>query len=202
MPHSLPDMGQRLKQILKKKRIKIVDFAKMAGFTNQIAHYYLRKKEIKRATLERFCQLIGITVQDFMEWDGAQYTEGVLHYGQRFLALVEEKGINKTRLSALLHMTRKDAASLGAKAVFSETELDAVLKGLNISLEYFLNPGMPEDAPQPPRDQLMRERYYRLLEEHNVLLKEVADYKEKVSQLQQEILRLSGQEGEPGGKPA
>ncbi|PUZ20505.1 Cro/C1-type HTH DNA-binding domain-containing protein [Chitinophaga costaii] len=202
MPHSLPDMGKQLKYILNDKRIKIVDFAAMAGFTNQIAHYYLRKKEIKRATLERFCQLIGITVQDFMEWSGVQYQEGTLHYGRRFRTLIVEKGINKTRLATLLKMTRKEAAALDQKPVFSETELDAVLKGLNISREYFLNPMLVEDAP-PPREHQMRERYYRLLEEHNWLLKEVADYKEQVRLLQQEVARLTGKtvDSGPHGAP-
>ncbi len=44
-------MGQRLKQILKQRKIKIVDFADMAGFTNQIAHYHLRKSDMKRSTV-------------------------------------------------------------------------------------------------------------------------------------------------------
>ena len=64
-------MGHRLKQILKKKKIKIVDFAAMAGFTNQIAHYHLRKNDMKRATMERFCTLIDITPDEFMRWNGA-----------------------------------------------------------------------------------------------------------------------------------
>lgn len=183
-------MGKRLKQILNDKHIKIVDFAKQAGFTNQIAHYYLRKKDIKRATLERFCKVIGITVQDFMQWEGSVQPDGVLHYGQRFRQLVNERGINKTRIADLLGITRREAATLSDKVIFSESEMETVLKGLNISIEHFLNPDVLDDAPQPPRDQQLRERYYRLLEDHTSLLKELASYKEEVRQLRETVDRL------------
>ncbi|PUZ28253.1 hypothetical protein DCC81_01850 [Chitinophaga parva] len=190
MAQGLPDMGKRLKQILNDKHIKIVDFAKKAGFTNQIAHYYLRKKDIKRTTLERFCKVIGITVQDFMQWEGSVQPDGVLHYGQRFRQLVSEKGINKTRVADLLGITRREAAALAEKPMFSESEMETVLKGLKISIEHFLNPDVVDDKPPPPRDQLLRERYYRLLEEHTALLKEVAAYKEEVRLLQESLEKL------------
>lgn len=177
MSHSLTDMGKRLKQVLNDKHIKIVDFAAMAGFTNQIAHYYLRKKEIKRNTLERFCQLMGISVQEFLEWNGGVDRDGSLHHGQRFRSLISEKGISKTKLASLLQMTRRDAAGLADKALFSETEMDAVLKCLNISMDQFLHPLLVEDPGQSTRGQQFREKYYRLLEEHNELLKEVAKLK-------------------------
>ncbi len=185
MTYSLFDMGKQLKQVLNDKHIKIVDFAAMAGFTNQIAHYYLRKKEIKRSTLDRFCQLMGITVQDFMTWNGGLDRDAPLHHGYRFRSLISEKGISKTRLASLLKMTRKAAAGLSDKAVFSETEMDAVLKVLNISLDQFLHPAIVEDPGQSSRDQQLREKYYRLLEEHNELLKEMAKLREENFRLQQ-----------------
>ena len=85
-------MGQRLKQILKQKKIKIVDFADLAGFTNQIAHYHLRKSDMKRSTLEKFCEIISISPDEFYEWNSVSVRNGekpatstVIHHGTRLM---------------------------------------------------------------------------------------------------------------------
>ena len=115
MQSSLIHMGQRLKQILKQKKIKIIDFAKMAGFTNQIAHYHLRNSDMKRSNLERFCLLIGITPDEFMRWNGAmQLANGkTIHHGNRLQNLIAEKGLNKSKLAERLSMSRRTMYKIG-----------------------------------------------------------------------------------------
>ncbi|WP_325536565.1 helix-turn-helix transcriptional regulator [Chitinophaga sp.] len=197
MQSSLIHMGQRLKQILKQKKIKIVDFAKMAGFTNQIAHYHLRKSDMKRSTMERFCTLIGIGPEEFIRWNGAmQVSSGEqVHHGQRLQHIIAEKGLNKSRLAERLGMSRRTMYNVFAKEVFSPDELDRVAKGLDMTTETFLNPGNVQEARYTDSEEmmLMREKYYKLLEEHNNLLKSYAALKDELIKLKKEIALLKKQ---------
>ncbi|PSL49108.1 Cro/C1-type helix-turn-helix DNA-binding protein [Chitinophaga niastensis] len=191
MQSSLIHMGQRLKQILKQKKIKIVDFAKMAGFTNQIAHYHLRKGDMKRATMDRFCTLIGITVDEFVRWNGAmQLTNGKnIHHGSRLQNVIAEKGLNKSKLAGRLNMSRRTMYNLFEKENFSPDELDRVVKGLDMSAEAFLNPGALQESRSTDSEEMMilREKYYKLLEEHNLLLKSHAALKDDVIHVKKEL---------------
>ncbi len=191
MQSSLIHMGHRLKQILKQKKIKIVDFATMAGFTNQIAHYHLRKNDMKRATMERFCNLIGITPDEFMRWNGAmQLTNGKsIHHGERLQHIIAEKGLNKSKLAGRLEMSRRTMYNLFEKESFSPDELDRVAKGLDMSVEGFLNPGTVQESRNTDSEEMMllREKYYKLLEEYTQLLKSQATLKDDVLQLKKEL---------------
>ncbi|MCW3462229.1 helix-turn-helix domain-containing protein [Chitinophaga nivalis] len=197
MQSSLIHMGQRLKQILKQKKIKIVDFAKMAGFTNQIAHYHLRKGDMKRATMERFCGLIGITIEEFVRWNGAMLlTNGKsIHHGNRLQAIIAEKGLNKSKLAGRLNMSRRTMYNLFEKENFSPDELDRVVKGLDTTTDAFLNPGLVQESRNTDSEEMMllREKYYKLLEEHNQLLKNYALLKDEVMQLKKEMTALRKQ---------
>lgn len=195
-------MGQRLKQILKQKKIKIVDFADMAGFTNQIAHYHLRKSDMKRSTLEKFCEIIDITPDEFYEWNNIPVINGekpgetaVLHHGERLMELIGERGLNKTRLAKRLGMSRRTMYNLFEKETFGVEELDRVVRALEMTTLGFLHPGVLEDARQVDNDEMlaMREKYYKLLEEHNLLLKNYASLKEVLEQAKKDILQLRRQ---------
>lgn len=191
MQSSLIHMGQRLKQILKQKKIKIVDFATMAGFTNQIAHYHLRKSDMKRATMERFCGLIGITPDEFMRWNGAmQLTNGKnIHHGERLQNVIAEKGLNKSKLAGRLDMSRRTMYNLFEKESFSPDELDRVAKGLDMSVDAFLNPGTVQESRITDSEEMMllREKYYKQLEEYNQLLKSNAALKDELIQTKKEL---------------
>ncbi|MFY0253200.1 helix-turn-helix domain-containing protein [Chitinophaga sp. 30R24] len=195
MQSSLIHMGHRLKQILKQKKIKIVDFATMAGFTNQIAHYHLRKSDMKRATMERFCTLIGITPEEFMRWNGAmQLTNGkVIHHGERLQHIIAEKGLNKSKLAGRLNMSRRTMYNLFEKSTFSPDELDRVAKGLDMNVDNFLNPGVVQEARQTDSEEMMilREKYYKLLEEHNLVLKTNAALKDEIFQLKKDLTTVA-----------
>lgn len=195
-------MGQRLKQILKQKKIKIVDFADMAGFTNQIAHYHLRKSDMKRSTLEKFCEIIGISPEEFYEWNsvpssgtekGNEHT--VLHHGGRLMELIGERGLNKTRLAKRLGMSRRTMYNLFEKEIFGAEELDRVVRALEMTTNAFLHPGTMEDSRQAENDEMLalREKYYKLLEEHNQLLKSYSSLKEGLESAKKDILQLRKQ---------
>lgn len=195
-------MGQRLKQILKQKKIKIVDFADMAGFTNQIAHYHLRKSDMKRSTLEKFCEIINITPEEFYEWNSAATVTGdrqgettVVHHGGRLMELIGERGLNKTRLAKRLGMSRRTMYNLFEKENFGAEELDRVSRALEMSVTMFLHPGSLEENRQADNDEIlaMREKYYKLLEEHNLLLKNYTSLKESHEELKKEVLQLRKQ---------
>lgn len=191
MQSSLIHMGHRLKQILKQKKIKIVDFAAMAGFTNQIAHYHLRKSDMKRATMERFCALIGITTDEFMRWNGAmQLTNGKsIHHGDRLQNVIAEKGLNKSKLAGRLDMSRRTMYNLFEKESFSPDELDRVAKGLDMSVDVFLNPGVVQESRNTDSEEMMllREKYYKQLEEYNQLLKSHAALRDELVQTKKEL---------------
>jgi len=191
MQSSLIHMGHRLKQILKQKKIKIVDFASMAGFTNQIAHYHLRKSDMKRATMERFCSLIGITPDEFIRWNGAmQLANGKnIHHGERLQNVIAEKGLNKSKLAGRLDMSRRTMYNLFEKENFSPDELDRVAKGLDMSVDAFLNPGTVQESRATDSEEMMllREKYYKQLEEYNQLLKSNAALKDELQQVKKEL---------------
>lgn len=191
MQSSLIHMGHRLKQILKQKKIKIVDFAKMAGFTNQIAHYHLRKNDMKRATMERFCALIDITPDEFMRWNGAmQLVNGKsIHHGDRLQNVIAEKGLNKSKLAGRLNMSRRTMYNLFEKENFSPDELDRVARGLDMSADSFLNPGAVQESRTADTEEMMilREKYYKQLEEYTQLLKSHAALKDELIQVRKEL---------------
>lgn len=202
MQQGLIHMGQRLKQILKQKKIKIVDFARMAGFTNQIAHYHLRKSDMKRSTLERFCALVGITAEEFYQWNNMVVLKGgkaqvntVAHHGQRFTELIEEKGLNKSKLARRLDMSRRTMYNLFEKASFEPAEMEIVTKALEITETAFLHPNTLEDVRTADSDELlaMREKYYRLLEDYNHLLKQHNALKETLDTFKKDIVQLRKQ---------
>ncbi|MBS0028390.1 helix-turn-helix domain-containing protein [Chitinophaga sp. 22321] len=191
MQSSLIHMGHRLKQILKQKKIKIVDFASMAGFTNQIAHYHLRKSDMKRATMERFCSLIGITPDEFIRWNGAmQLANGKnIHHGERLQNVIAEKGLNKSKLAGRLDMSRRTMYNLFEKENFSPDELERVAKGLDMGVDAFLNPGTVQESRATDSEEMMllREKYYKQLEEYNQLLKSNAALKDELQQVKKEL---------------
>ncbi|RFS23229.1 hypothetical protein DVR12_09420 [Chitinophaga silvatica] len=192
MQSSLIHMGNRLKQILKQRKIKVIDFAQMAGFTNQIAHYYLRKSDMKRTTLERFCSIIGITPDEFMRWNISDpvLNGESLHHGERMAQIISEKGLNKSKLASRLNISRRTMYNFFDKESFSPDELDRVARGLDMSTEAFLNPAMIQESMKyADNDELLilREKYYKVLEENNRLLKDNLLQRDEIAQLKKEL---------------
>jgi transcriptional regulator with XRE-family HTH domain len=174
----------------------------MAGFTNQIAHYHLRKSDMKRATLERFCTLIGITPEEFFNWNnrvvvktGKGQVTAVVHHGQRFTELIEEKGLNKSKLARRLDMSRRTMYNLFEKAVFDPVELETVTKALEITETAFLHPHAVEDTRTADSEEMLalREKYYKLLEDYNQLLKQHNALKETLDTFKKDIVQLRKQ---------
>lgn len=189
-PENIINEGVRLREILEDQQIKIVDFARKAGFTNQIAHYYLRKSEIKRSTLERFCTLLGITLEEFYQWNNhrnplKKYSpieiEEEFHHGRRLQKLIQQKGLNKSRLAARLQISRRALYNLLERKSIELSQLEKICEALSISLEEFLHDSHVSEATMHyQQDSKWKDKYYQLLEDHNKVLKEMAALKEKL----------------------
>lgn len=178
IPKNIIHEGARLKQIVRDKHIKILDFAKKAGFSNQIAHYYFRKEAIKRGTLLEFCTLLGISLDEFYAWTHPRRTIAQpvsdLHQGHRLDELIQEKGLNKTRLAGRMNLSRRALYNLIEKPRFTPEQLKKVCQVLEISAREFLGGGQVEDDPEQPEVESWKDKYYKLLEEYNKALVEIS----------------------------
>lgn len=178
--------GARLKQIVRDKKMKILAFAETAGFSNQIAHYYFRKEAIKRATLLEFCTLLGISLEEFYAWNHPRKLSPSLpdfHHGQRLGALIEEKGLNKTKLSERMGLSRRALYNLLEKAVFTPEQLKKVCQVMEITQKEFYGSWQTDDGGEDMQEvDSWKDKYYRLLEDHNKALVEIARLKEQLQQ--------------------
>lgn len=177
--------GARLKQIVRDKRMKILDFAELADFSNQIAHYYFRKEAIKRSTLLEFCTLLGISLDEFYNWSNprrpALQPASDFHYGQRLNELIEEKGLNKTKLAERMGLSRRALYNLLDKAVFSTEQLKKICQVLEVGQKEFLGHSNVEDGGIDLSDvESWKDKYYKLLEDHNKVLVEMARLQEEL----------------------
>ncbi|WP_295126645.1 helix-turn-helix domain-containing protein [uncultured Chitinophaga sp.] len=163
--------GARLKQVLKDKAIKVIDFAKRAGFSNQIAHYYLRQESIKRTTLVGFCEVLGISLEQFYSWNQVIKIDAEdLHQGKRLATLIDQKGINKTKLAERIRLSRRALYNLLELETLSAEQLRKVLSGLDMTVNEFLNPGGFYDAGVEYNEAFnWREKYYGSLEDYKKL---------------------------------
>lgn len=175
--------GARLKQIVRDMRMKILAFAELAGFSNQIAHYYFRKEAIKRSTLLEFCTLLGISLDEFYAWTNPRKVTTPaqeFHHGNRLNTLIEEKGLNKTKLADRMGLSRRALYNLMEKPVFSSEQLRKVSQVLEIAPKEFLGNGeMDDDGAELAEVETWKDKYYRLLEDYNKALVEIARLKEK-----------------------
>ncbi|WP_394338028.1 helix-turn-helix domain-containing protein [Chitinophaga lutea] len=178
--------GARLKQIVRDKRMKILDFAELAGFSNQIAHYYFRKEAIKRATLLEFCTLLGISLDEFYTWSNPRRTPlqpvSDFHYGQRLNELIEEKGLNKTKLAERMGLSRRALYNLLDKAAFTGDQLKKICQVLDVGMKEFMGSSQLEDGGVDMDLESWKDKYYKLLEDHNRALVEIARLKEELQE--------------------
>lgn len=173
--------GKRLKQIVRDKRIKILAFAKMADFSNQIAHYYFKEESIKRSKLTELCTVLGITLEEFYNWEHipkASQRPTEVHHGQRLNELIGEKGLNKTRLAERMEISRRALYNLVEKATFTPAQMKAVCQVLDMTPKEFINGQVVEEPGNNYQvTDVWKEKYYQLLEQHNQLLLELAKLK-------------------------
>ena len=176
--------GARLKQIVRDKRMKILEFAELADFSNQIAHYYFRKEAIKRSTLLEFCTLLGISLDEFYNWSNPRRVPlqpvTDFHYGQRLNELIEEKGLNKTKLAERMGLSRRALYNLLDKSAFTAEQLKKICLVLDVTQKEFLGgSGVVEDAGVDTDIESWKDKYYKLLEDYNKALVEIARLKEQ-----------------------
>jgi DNA-binding Xre family transcriptional regulator len=177
--------GARLKQIVRDKRMKILDFAELADFSNQIAHYYFRKEAIKRSTLLEFCALLAISLDEFYNWTHPRKTQlqpaADFHQGQRLDELIEEKGLNKTKLADRMGLSRRALYNLLDKSVFTPDQLKKICQVLEISPKEFLGGNhVEENGLEGQEIESWKDKYYKLLEDYNKALVENSRLKEQL----------------------
>ncbi len=176
--------GARLKQIVRDKGMKILDFAERADFSNQIAHYYFRQEAIKRSTLLEFCTLLSISLDEFYSWNHPRKVlvpeNSDLHHGRRLDELIREKGLNKTRLAKRMGLSRRALYNLLEKETFTPEQLRKVCQILEISQKEFLGGSLEDDGTEMQEVESWKDKYYKLLEDHNKLLMENARLKEQL----------------------
>lgn len=177
--------GARLKQIVRDKRMKILEFAELADFSNQIAHYYFRKEAIKRSTLLEFCTLLGISLDEFYNWSHPRRVPMQpvtdFHHGRRLNELIEEKGLNKTKLAERMSLSRRALYNLLDKSAFTAEQLKKMCQVLDVSLKEFMGGNsVVEDAGVDMDIESWKDKYYKLLEDHNKALVEIARLKEEL----------------------
>lgn len=163
--------GARLRLILKDKGIKVIDFARLAGFSNQNAHNYLKQGDIKRATLTEFCKHINITLDQFYNWNQEIKTDPFeAHQGKRLAALIEMKGVNKTKLAERVGLSRRALYNQLERETLTDEQLKRILPGLQMTLSEFLNPQSTYDPGlELAQVQTWREKYYGCLEDYKKL---------------------------------
>lgn len=166
--------------------MKILDFARQAGFSNQIAHYYFRKEAIKRSTLLEFCTMLGISLDEFYAWTHPRRAlpqpAQDLHHGRRLDEMIEEKGLNKTRLANRMTLSRRALYNLLEKPVFTQEQLKKVCQVLEISQKEFVGGHSSDETGAEMADaETWKNKYYKLLEDFNVALLELARLRELVS---------------------
>ncbi|UYQ92997.1 helix-turn-helix transcriptional regulator [Chitinophaga horti] len=196
--------GARLKQILKDKGIKVIEFARRLDFSNQIAHYYLRKESIKRSTLANFCEVINITLDTFYNWNQpvAEASEET-HHGKKLLLIIEQKGMNKTKLAERIGLSRRALYNLLEKDTLTTDQLRKILPGLDMSLAEFLSPKGVFDAGIGYNDaNAWRDKYYGCLEDYKKLTQShqnsMRRAEEEMEALRKEVEQLRAQSGQPG----
>lgn len=164
--------------------MKILAFADIAGFSNQIAHYYFRQEAIKRATLLEFCTLLGITLEEFYAWSNPRKpvpAANDFHHGQRLGTLIDEKGLNKTKLAERMGLSRRALYNLLDKAAFTPEQLKKVCLALDMTQKEFLGNARVNDGGDPLQEvESWKDRYYKLLEDHNKVLIELSRLKEQL----------------------
>ncbi|WP_346317204.1 helix-turn-helix transcriptional regulator [Chitinophaga sp. YIM B06452] len=184
IPKNIIHEGARLKQIVRDKHMKILDFARKAHFSNQIAHYYFRQEAIKRTKLQEFCNLLGISLDEFYAWTHPRRVLSQpatdLHQGHRLDELIEEKGLNKTRLANRMNLSRRALYNLIEKPVFTPEQLKKVCQVLEISAKDFLGANHVDDNdPEAPEIESWKDKYYKLLEDYNKALVEISRLREQ-----------------------
>ncbi|WP_298711562.1 helix-turn-helix transcriptional regulator [Chitinophaga sp.] len=174
-----------MKQIVRDKGMKILDFARHADFSNQIAHYYFRKEAIKRSTLLEFCTMLGISLDEFYGWTHPRRAlpqpAQDLHHGRRLDEMIEEKGLNKTRLANRMALSRRALYNLLEKPVFTPDQLKKVCQVLEISQKEFIGGSAEDGGAELADTESWKDKYYKLLEDYNQALLEISRLREIAS---------------------
>jgi DNA-binding Xre family transcriptional regulator len=113
--------GERLKYLIENQDIKLKDVVEKLGYSNyERLYYYYNQPQIKRSTLQKFCEVLNISVDTFYNTvkNAYNYTDNLLkedtsttygiskHQGKNLLSMLENRGITKTHFAKQLSISR------------------------------------------------------------------------------------------------
>nr|WP_148707314.1 helix-turn-helix transcriptional regulator [Chitinophaga skermanii] len=160
--------------------MKLLEFARLAGFTNQVAHYYFREENIKRETLKEFCVKLHISLPEFYDWTGVPKPIGTpFHAGKRLNELISEKNFKVVKFAEKMGISRRALYNMFERSNFDSELVQRVSDALGITPDEFLQTNPQNQVSEDGEPHLIdwREKYYELLEIHTKILREYADYK-------------------------
>ena len=125
--------GNRLRYFVNNYTGKIKNVLATVGIKDYTQlYYYYNRKEIKRSIIQKFCEALGITIDEFYnnvkkvdnysintlhEDTSTLYTQSK-HQGKNLLSILENRGITKTHFAKQLNISRPTLDSY-----FEEKEL-------------------------------------------------------------------------------
>jgi len=125
--------GQRLEYLIENQNIKVKYIVEKMGYSNyERLYYYYKQPQIKRSTLQKFCEVLNISIETFYNTVKNVYnhTQNLLHedtstlygnskhQGKNLLSILENRGITKTHFARQLNISRPTLDSY-----FEEKEL-------------------------------------------------------------------------------
>lgn len=140
--------GERLKKIVEVSGVKRDTLQNLVGLTtDQSLNYYFRKPQIKRSQLEKFCQALGISIDQFYHFENLQTTittepevppKPALHQGEALKKHIEGQGLKKNEVSEQLNVSRATLYSWFEKEELDESTIYLILAKMVPPPEFLL----------------------------------------------------------------
>lgn len=129
--------GQRLKKWIELSGRNINDIVQDMGFTTYShLYYYYPQERIKKPTLEKFCKVLSITIDDF--YNGELIKQSTddpaisMHQGKNLETAVKNRPITDTAFAAKMGIARKTLYAYYKQSQLSDDVIEKAAKILKI----------------------------------------------------------------------
>lgn len=140
--------GERLKFLVNQLVDDKKDFYKRMGFTHYSGvSYWYGQQYIRREVLIKFCEALGITVEQFYAipaGEDSNNTPPILHDGKALQLLITGKGINKVFLAGQLKVSRQTLDKWTKSEVIPIPVKDQLLQMYNLPGDYWQHPRLTD----------------------------------------------------------
>lgn len=112
MPQHPINDGQLLKKWVALSGKPVNDIVKGMGFSNYShLHYYYPQEQIKKSTVEKFCEVLGISIEDFYNGElvkgNSSGTSISMHHGQNLKNAVKNAPMTNTAFASKMDISRQ-----------------------------------------------------------------------------------------------